>query len=84
MFQDNAPSDDIQQEKARLRQINKDFQVKELEYDSLYDEHSKTQLDLQLKNQAFDAFKETITVFEEQMELHRRFQEEAGPHEMQR
>ncbi|XP_053394066.1 phosphatidylinositol 3-kinase regulatory subunit alpha-like isoform X1 [Mercenaria mercenaria] len=81
---DNAPSDDIQQEKSRLRQINKDFQTKELEYDSLYDEHSKTQLDLQLKHQALDAFKETIAVFEEQMELHKRFHGEAAPHEIQR
>ncbi|KAL4237030.1 Phosphatidylinositol 3-kinase regulatory subunit gamma [Mactra antiquata] len=81
---DNAPSDDIQQEKLRLRQINKEYQMKELEYDSLYEEHSKTQLDLQLKHQALDAFKETIAVFEEQMELHKRFHGEASPHEMQR
>jgi len=83
-LQDSAPSDDIQQEKGRLRQINKDFQAKETEYDSLYEEHSRTQLDLQLKHQALDAFKETIAVFEEQMELHRRFHGDAAPHEMQR
>jgi len=81
---DSAPSDDIQQEKLRLRQINKDFQAKETEYDALYEEHSRTQLDLQLKHQALDAFKETIAVFEEQMELHRRFHGDAAPHEMQR
>lgn len=68
----------------RLRQINKEYQIKELEYDSLYEEHSKTQLDLQLKHQALDAFKETISVFEEQMELHKRFHGEASPHEIQR
>ena len=82
--QDNAPSDDIQQEKTKLRQINKDFQSKEQEYDLLYEEHTKTQVDLQLKHQALDAFKETIAVFEEQMDLHRRFQSEASQHEMQR
>ena len=79
-YQENVPSDDIQQEKARLRQINKDFQAKEQEYDSLYEEHSKTQLDLQLKHQALDAFKETIAVFDEQMDLHRRFHGEASNH----
>ena len=83
-LQGNAPSDDKEKEMARLRQINKDFQVKEQEYDNLYEQHTKTQLDLQLKHQALDAFKETITVFEEQMELHRRFHSEAAPHEVPR
>lgn len=81
---ENAPSDDIMKEKARLRQINKDYQIKEQEYDALYEEHSKTQLDLQLKHQALDAFKETIAVFEEQLELHRRFHADASSLELQR
>lgn len=80
----NAPSDDIEKEMARLRQINKDFQIREQEYDNLYEQHTKTQLDLQLKHQALDAFKETITVFEEQMELHKRFHGEAAQHEIPR
>ncbi|WAR24771.1 P85AA-like protein [Mya arenaria] len=79
-----TPSDDIDKEMARLRQINKEFQKKELEYDTLYEQHSRTQLDLQLKHQALDAFKETIAVFDEQMELHRRFHSEAGQNELQR
>lgn len=83
-LQGNAPSDDIEKEKQRLREINRDFQTKEREYDNLYEQHTKTQLDLQLKHQALDAFKETIAVFEEQMELHRRFHSEAAQHELPR
>lgn len=38
--------------------------------------------ELQLKHQALDAFQETVTVFEDQIKLHERFQKEGAPHEM--
>ena len=40
------------------------------EYDNHYEQHSHLNQELQLKHQALDAFKETVKVFEEQLELH--------------
>ncbi len=40
--------------------------------------------EIQLKNQALDAFKETVKVFEDQIELHNNFQKQAASHEVQR
>ncbi|KAK3607153.1 hypothetical protein CHS0354_005281 [Potamilus streckersoni] len=82
--QDTAASDDIQLEKKRLCSINAEFLQKEKEYDHLYEEHTHTQLDLQLKHQALDAFKETITVFNEQLKLHQSFHGEASHNEIAR
>jgi phosphoinositide-3-kinase regulatory subunit len=42
------------------------------EYDNHYEQHSHLNQELQLKHRALDAFKETVKVFEEQLELHRR------------
>ena len=38
--------------------------------------------DLQCKHQALEAFKETVTVFEEQLKLHDNYQRHAAAHEV--
>ncbi|KAL8590212.1 hypothetical protein ACOMHN_010407 [Nucella lapillus] len=45
---------------------------KRAQYGRLYAQHTRHNLDLQLKHQALDAFKETLTVIQDQMDLHRR------------
>lgn len=54
------------------------------EYDRLYETHSKLNQELQLKHQALDAFKETVIVFKEQMELHRSHHGQVSVHELQK
>ncbi|XP_033127311.1 phosphatidylinositol 3-kinase regulatory subunit alpha-like [Anneissia japonica] len=63
----------------RLLEKNQEYLAKTKQYDLYYDEYSKTQQEIQLKQQASDAFNETIKVFEEQMELHQQNQKEANP-----
>ncbi|XP_023930184.1 phosphatidylinositol 3-kinase regulatory subunit gamma-like isoform X4 [Lingula anatina] len=68
----------------RLVEINREYLKKTLKYDKLYDGHSRTTQELQLKHQALDAFSETITVFEDQITLHDKFKQQAQPHELQK
>lgn len=66
----------------KLMEINRDYLQATIRYDEYYEEHSRTSQELQLKHQALDAFQETVTVFEDQIKLHERFQKEGAPHEM--
>ncbi|XP_046372437.1 phosphatidylinositol 3-kinase regulatory subunit alpha-like isoform X2 [Haliotis rufescens] len=84
MGPDNGMTEDVSKEVNNLIQINKEYLEKTTSYDRLYERHSKTAQELQMKHQALDAFKETLLVFEEQMDLHRRFHKEAAPHEIQK
>lgn len=76
--------EDITQEKRNLHAINQEYLSKMKEYDTYYDQHSKLSQELQLKHQALDAFKETVVVFQEQMELHKRYHKDAQVHELQK
>ncbi|XP_071952094.1 phosphatidylinositol 3-kinase regulatory subunit alpha-like [Antedon mediterranea] len=67
---------------SRLLEKNLEYLAKTKQYDQWYDEYSKTQQEIQLKQQASDAFNETIKVFEEQMELHLQNQKEANPKDL--
>ncbi|GAB6022370.1 hypothetical protein CHUAL_006488 [Chamberlinius hualienensis] len=66
----------------KLMDINKEYLSKTKQYDQFYEEYSKTSQDIVLKKQALDAFTETLTFFEEQIQLHEKFQKEAEPHEI--
>ncbi|XP_064626241.1 phosphatidylinositol 3-kinase regulatory subunit alpha-like isoform X2 [Lineus longissimus] len=68
----------------RLTEIKQEYKAKTEEYDSLYEKHSRTTQEIHVKHQALEAFKETVLVFEDQVNLHERFQKEAAPHEMQK
>ncbi|XP_050401628.1 phosphatidylinositol 3-kinase regulatory subunit alpha isoform X2 [Patella vulgata] len=84
MGMDNGTAEDVTEEVNNLIKINHEYVEKTGLYDRLYEKHSKTSLELQLKHQALDAFKETLVVFEEQMDLHKRNHKDAAPHEVQK
>ncbi|XP_052832107.1 uncharacterized protein LOC106879157 [Octopus bimaculoides] len=71
-------------ELEKLLKINKEYQEKANSFDRLYENHSKTSQELQLKSQALDAFRETLSVFEEQIKLHERHHKDAQAHEAQK
>ncbi|XP_078319578.1 phosphatidylinositol 3-kinase regulatory subunit alpha-like isoform X2 [Crassostrea virginica] len=68
----------------KLKQVHNEHQTKMEEYDRLYETHSKLNQELQLKHQALDAFKETVIVFKEQMELHRSHHGQVSVNELQK
>lgn len=75
---------DVSQEVQTLRQVHEDYLKKMNEYDRHYEDHSKLNQELQLKHQALDAFKETVKVFEEQLDLHKRHHADASVRDLQR
>ncbi|XP_021350181.1 phosphatidylinositol 3-kinase regulatory subunit alpha-like [Mizuhopecten yessoensis] len=77
-------TDSLKEECKKLQRINAEYLTKMHEYDTHYEEHSKLSQELQLKHQALDAFKETVAVFEEQMELHRKHQRDVSLHDIQK
>ncbi|XP_041359629.1 phosphatidylinositol 3-kinase regulatory subunit alpha-like [Gigantopelta aegis] len=81
---DGSTADDVVKKMSTLITVNNEYLTKTTQYDNLYEKHSKTSQELQLKHQALDAFKETLLVFDEQLELHRRFHKEAQQNEIQR
>ncbi|ESP01236.1 hypothetical protein LOTGIDRAFT_230612 [Lottia gigantea] len=84
MGMDTTINDDVKEGVEKLKRINAEYVEKTGSYDNLYEQHSKTSLELQLKHQAFDAFKETLLVFEEQMDLHKRNHKDAPSYEIQK
>lgn len=72
------------EEYQKLQRINSEYLSKMHEYDTHYEDHSKLSQELQLKHQALDAFKETVAVFEEQMDLHRKHHRDVSGHEIQK
>ncbi|BFY99582.1 hypothetical protein BsWGS_02622 [Bradybaena similaris] len=67
-----------------LVRINKQYLEKRTQYDISYEQHSRLSQEMQLKHQALDAFKETLIVFKEQIELTQRSLADTTGHEMQR
>lgn len=75
---------DVSKEVMKLQEVHKDYLKKMAEYDRHYEQHSKLNQELQLKHQALDAFKETVKVFEEQIDLHKRHHNDADPRDLYR
>ncbi|XP_076462015.1 phosphatidylinositol 3-kinase regulatory subunit gamma-like [Babylonia areolata] len=69
---DKEHGDGTSEDIKSLVEINHRCVEKRSQYDRLYSQHLRHNSDLQLKHQALDAFKETLTVIQEQMELHKR------------
>ena len=67
-----------------MQQVHKEYLKRMAEYDNHYEQHSKLNQELQLKHQALDAFKETVKVFEEQLELHKRHHADASIRDLHR
>ena len=83
-LQDVDASEDVSDEIKNLIEVNRQYLEKRACYDRLYAQQTKTATEMQLKHQALDAFKETLLVFHEQMDLHKRSHVDASQHEIQK
>ncbi len=68
--------------KQRLDDVHQEYLARSRKYDGLYEECSRCLQEIQLKKQALDAFDEAVSMFEEQLRLHEKFQREAHRHEI--
>ncbi|KAG8454822.1 hypothetical protein GDO86_001152 [Hymenochirus boettgeri] len=58
--------DSVEAVGEQLKVYHKQFRDKSREFDTLYEEYTRTTQELQMKRTAIEAFKETIKIFEEQ------------------
>ncbi|KAM4809396.1 phosphatidylinositol 3-kinase regulatory subunit beta [Rhinophrynus dorsalis] len=58
--------DSVEAVGEQLKVYNQQYRDKSHEFDSLYEEYTRTTQELQMKRTAIEAFKETIKIFEEQ------------------
>lgn len=65
----------------RLKEINRSYLEKSRQYDKFYDEYQKTSQNVMLKRQAVEAFTATLSLYDDQIELHKRSQDKVFPHE---
>ncbi|BES90725.1 Phosphatidylinositol 3-kinase [Nesidiocoris tenuis] len=72
---------DIDKVAAKLVELNNEYLSKTKTYADYSEDYSSTAKEIQLKRQAMDAFKETVSMFEEQINIQQKFQKEAEPHE---
>ncbi|XP_062371576.1 phosphatidylinositol 3-kinase regulatory subunit gamma-like [Sardina pilchardus] len=66
----------IEEVGEQLRVYHEQYQEKSREYDTLYEEYTRTSQELQMKRTAIEAFNETIRIFEEQSETQERYGKE--------
>lgn len=83
-MQEGEPTEDVSEEVKKLLEVNHQYLERHARYEQLYTQHNRTTLDMQLKHQALDAFKETLQVFQEQLEIHRRSTNETVGNEKQK
>ncbi|XP_022610657.1 phosphatidylinositol 3-kinase regulatory subunit gamma-like isoform X2 [Seriola dumerili] len=67
----------IEEVGEQLKVYHEQYQEKSREYDSLYEEYTRTSQELQMKRTAIEAFNETIKIFEEQCETQERYSRES-------
>ena len=77
-----AGNGDVEKMKQRLDDVHQEYLTRSRKYDGLYEEYSRCLQEIQLKKQALDAFDEAVSMFEEQLRLHEKFQREAHRHEI--
>lgn len=80
--EDEGSTSDVELVGQKLMNINREYLQKTKLYDQFYEDYSKTLQDIQLKKQALDAFRETVLVFEEQMEVLEQSRKDAAPCEI--
>ena len=68
--------------KQRILDEHREYLALTQRYDQCYDEHAAVSQQIRLKYQALDAFRETVTVFEDQIKLHETYQPQAAQHEI--
>lgn len=76
-YQQLVKENSIEEVGEQLKVYHDQFQEKSREYDSLYEEYTRTSQELQMKRTAIEAFNETIKIFEEQFETQERYSRES-------
>ncbi|XP_027875681.1 phosphatidylinositol 3-kinase regulatory subunit beta isoform X3 [Xiphophorus couchianus] len=76
-FQQLVKENSIEEVGEQLKVYHEQYQEKSREYDSLYDEYTRTSQELQMKRTAIEAFNETIKIFEEQFETQEKYSRES-------
>ncbi|KAJ9593700.1 hypothetical protein L9F63_014748, partial [Diploptera punctata] len=73
---------DVSNVAQKLIEINKEYVSKTKMYDDYSEDFTHTSQEIQLKNQALEAFRGAVTMFEEQIRIQEKYQHEAQPHEI--
>ncbi|KAM9718787.1 phosphatidylinositol 3-kinase regulatory subunit beta isoform 2-T4 [Menidia menidia] len=76
-YQQLVKENSIEEVGEQLKIYHEQYQEKSREYDSLYEEYTRTSQELQMKRTAIEAFNETIKIFEEQFETQERYSRES-------
>ncbi|XP_015246582.1 PREDICTED: phosphatidylinositol 3-kinase regulatory subunit beta [Cyprinodon variegatus] len=76
-FQQVVKENSIEEVGEQLKVYHEQYQEKSREYDSLYEEYTRTSQELQMKRTAIEAFNETIKIFEEQFETQEKYSRES-------
>uniref|UniRef100_A0A673C070 Phosphoinositide-3-kinase, regulatory subunit 2 (beta) n=1 Tax=Sphaeramia orbicularis TaxID=375764 RepID=A0A673C070_9TELE len=76
-YQQLVKENSIEEVGEQLKVYHEQYQDKSREYDSLYEEYTRTSQELQMKRTAIEAFNETIKIFEEQFETQERYSRES-------
>ncbi|TKS80036.1 Phosphatidylinositol 3-kinase regulatory subunit beta [Collichthys lucidus] len=76
-YQQLVKENSIEEVGEQLKVYHEQYQDKSREYDSLYEEYTRTSQELQMKRTAIEAFNETIKIFEEQCETQERYSRES-------
>ncbi|XP_051944412.1 phosphatidylinositol 3-kinase regulatory subunit beta isoform X1 [Hippocampus zosterae] len=76
-YQQLVKENSIEEVGEQLKIYHEQYQEKSREYDTLYEEYTRTSQELQMKRTAIEAFNETIKIFEEQCETQERYSKES-------
>lgn len=76
-LQQLVKEDSVEAVGEQLKVYHEQYQDKSREYDSLYEEYTRTSQELQMKRTAIEAFNETIKIFEEQCQTQERYSRES-------
>ncbi|XP_066158079.1 phosphatidylinositol 3-kinase regulatory subunit alpha isoform X2 [Euwallacea fornicatus] len=77
-----AKTENIDKLETKLKQINKNYLERNLEFERVSKDFNETLQDIQTRRLSLNAFRELVNVFEEQTLIQEKFQSEAQPHEI--
>lgn len=75
---------DVETVKTSMIECHRDFIIQSQKFDELSEKHDSVAQDLQLKNQAFEAFQETINMFQEHLKLLQKYSDNVAPQDTAR
>lgn len=73
---------DVKKILNRLKDINREYQDQSKMYDRYYDEYQQVAQSINLKRQALEAFQATLSLFQEQIDSRKLFENQVFPHEI--